>query len=233
MFAVIASCLLHTLVDAQWNVPLTNNGYSPQIAGGVQSSLPQGGFGGFYGSPFSGQPPTNQLAAQFAPQFAQFGSQYPGYGLQSVQMDPSRQFPQPQSYYGAQPMGFSPQSGAAQQYINQPGVFGTHQVAQGTFGQPSYNGQQSSGSDLFQGDDFMGSVEKPFYAIVQNPTWSAAEKSAKIEEFVASLNADAQVSALVTNPRIPEQDRLQKIQDLYAKIPDSIKREFDSKFTNL
>lgn len=42
-----------------------------------------------------------------------------------------------------------------------------------------------------------------------------------------------QVSALVTNPRIPEQDRLQKIQDLYAKIPDSIKREFDSKFTNL
>ncbi|RCN38533.1 hypothetical protein ANCCAN_15564 [Ancylostoma caninum] len=41
------------------------------------------------------------------------------------------------------------------------------------------------------------------------------------------------VSALMTNPRIPEQERLQKIQDLYAKIPDSIKREFDSKFINL
>ena len=42
-----------------------------------------------------------------------------------------------------------------------------------------------------------------------------------------------QVSALMTNPAINETERLQKIQDIYSKIPDSIKKEFDEKLTNL
>ncbi|RCN41861.1 hypothetical protein ANCCAN_12189 [Ancylostoma caninum] len=144
-------------------------------------------------------------------------------------------------------------------------------------GQSKEDQDKQISANLVWTDDRDGAQQSPvemdplFYAIVQHPTWSPSEKNAKIEELIASMNADVQniysqyqrassgditvkrqkvheavaamspeaqqqfqkVSALMTNPRIPEQERLQKIQDLYAKIPDSIKREFDSKFINL
>lgn len=37
----------------------------------------------------------------------------------------------------------------------------------------------------------------------------------------------------MTNSAMNETERLQKIQDIYSKIPDEIKKEFDQKLTNL
>ncbi|KHJ87318.1 hypothetical protein OESDEN_12910 [Oesophagostomum dentatum] len=81
--------------------------------------------------------------------------------------------------------------------------------------------------------------DKNIYSQFQRASSSeVTAKRQKVHEAVAAMSPEAQqqfqkVSALMTNPRIPEQERLEKIQDLYAKIPDSIKREFDSKFVDL
>ncbi|KAK6055492.1 hypothetical protein COOONC_07003 [Cooperia oncophora] len=297
---VILLLVLAISAQAQWSIPMGGSNFNPMLAGG--QIQPAGGLGGLYGSPLSNQQ-ANQLTAELAPQFAQFGTQYQGYGGQNSAMDQYRNgqiIPNmgmntarlfPQNPYGLQPIGYANQPRPIQQLSHQPGAFGPHSAIQGgPVGPTGYGGAlQTTEYDQFQGDDFMGTIEKPaslppnsdpvrvippfmkgqskedqdkFYAIVQNPTWSGAEKSAKIEELqtrcnrqrassgdlsakrqrvheaVAAMSPEAQqqfqkVSALMTNPRIPEQERLQKIEDLYSKIPDSVKQEFDAKFTNL
>nr|CDJ85470.1 Protein of unknown function DUF148 domain containing protein [Haemonchus contortus] len=306
--------VLANLAEAQWNVPMGVANFNPMLAGGqVTPGMMQGGF---YGYPLPNQPGNNQLAAHFAPQFAQFGAQHPGYEAQgnlmgqyqggaiapNIPMGSSRLLQASQNPYDLHQPGLPNQLQPTQQMTYQPGAFGPQGAIQGGPAGPlGYgSGMQTTGSDGFQGDDFMGTLEKPavrpptpvsepvrvippfmkgqskedqdkFYAIVQHPTWSAAEKNAKIEELVRNMSPDVQntyaqyqrassselaakrqrvheavaamspeaqqqfqkVSALVTNPRLPEQERLQKIQDLYSKMPDSVKQEFDAKFTNL
>ncbi|CAD6194381.1 unnamed protein product [Caenorhabditis auriculariae] len=110
-----------------------------------------------------------------------------------------------------------------------------------------------------------------FYAIVQNPTWSGAEKNERIEEFMRTMSSESQatysdydgrwsaetkarrekvhkaveemsleaktqfqkVSALMTAPGVPENERLQRIQELYGKMSSAVRKEFDEKLTNL
>ncbi|KAK5971238.1 DUF148 domain-containing protein [Trichostrongylus colubriformis] len=306
--SVIFSLVLASCANGQWNFAAPGANFNPMLAGSqVQPA------GGLYGSSLTSQPGSDQLAAQFAPQFAQFGTQYQGYAGQNsaldryqgqmmpnLPIDTLRLYAAAQSPYGLQQTGFANQPRPFQQLTHQPGAFGPHSAIQGgPIGPLGYSrGLQTTGYDQYQADDFMGTIEKPastpptsgpvrvippfmkgqsvedqdkFYAIVQHPTWSSAEKNAKIEELVQNMSADAQntfaqyqratssdlsakrqrvheavaamspeaqqqfqkVSALMTNPRIPEQERLQKIQDLYSKLPDSVRQEFDAKFTNL
>ncbi|KAK6020308.1 hypothetical protein OSTOST_14041 [Ostertagia ostertagi] len=166
--------LLATLAEAQWNVPIGGANYNPLMAGGQLQPT-----GGFYGSPLSNQPANSQLAAQFAPQFAQFGTQYPGYGGQSnamdryqsgqitpnMPMDTSRLFPASQSTYGLQPglqpMGFPNQPRPIQQLIHQPGAFGPYSAIQGgPTGPMGYGGGMQRGYISSKGDDFMGNNSK-------------------------------------------------------------------------
>ncbi|KIH61337.1 hypothetical protein ANCDUO_08395 [Ancylostoma duodenale] len=288
MDSIIHILLLVTIVKAQWSIPGVSSDSEPALGGNL-----------------------GQAQGPFAPQFAQFGSQYGlnslpsygaqkllSYGAQSIPMDSTSLLAGSRGAYDIQPLLLPSQTRPVRQFTHQPGAFGLQAPPQAPYGQFALGASQPVPYSPFQADDFSGTVQKPaspppssepirvippflkgqskedqdkFYAIVQHPTWSPSEKNAKIEELIASMNADVQniysqyqrasagdltakrqkvheavaamspeaqqqfqkVSALMTNPRIPEQERLQKIQDLYAKIPDSIKREFDSKFINL
>ncbi|WKX93434.1 hypothetical protein Q1695_011031 [Nippostrongylus brasiliensis] len=305
MTVSITAILLFSIycpAGAQWNVPIGNSDYGSMMAAGQQIN-PSAAIDRSYRVPLWSQQ-RDQLAAQLAPQFAQLGSQYPGYGGQSRPMDPSMLYLNQQPAYGPESMTFPVQTRPAMQPLLQPGGFGLQSSQQGIYSQLGYGGMpQAASYGSYQADDFMGTIEKPkpifeasppppsspirvippflegqskedqdkFYAIVQHPTWSPSEKSERIEELVrnmsttvqntfamyqraessdltakrqrvheavASMSPEAQqqfqkVSALMTNPQIPEQERLRKIEDLYTRIPDSIKREFDAKFINL
>ncbi|EFO85952.1 hypothetical protein CRE_02174 [Caenorhabditis remanei] len=123
-----------------------------------------------------------------------------------------------------------------------------------------------------------------FYEIVQHPTWSAAEKNRRIEEFMRTMSDDRQVcilffdsgqfhqsfQSMYTNyrrdvvdkeleekrrnvdravssmskeavdefqrvvrimhdPSQTEPEKLKKIEEIYSKLPDAIRKEFDIK----
>ncbi|PIO58269.1 hypothetical protein TELCIR_20299 [Teladorsagia circumcincta] len=215
--------------------------------------------GGFYGSPLSNQPANSQLAAQF------------GYGGQSsvvdryqsgqitpnMPMDTSRLFPASQSAYGLQQIGFPNQPRPIQQLIHQPGAFGPYSAIQGgPIGPMGYGGSsQTTGYDQFQGDDFMGTIEKPasqpptaeptriippfmkgqskedqdkFYAIVQHPTWSAVEKNAKIEELIRNMSADTQ-NTFAQYQRASSSDltaKRQRVHEMVAAMSPEAQQQF-------
>ncbi|KAK6733534.1 hypothetical protein RB195_017344 [Necator americanus] len=261
-------------------------------------SQPQGYPGAVYGGAgLSTSQGINPMASDLAPQFAQFGSPYQNYGSQSLSMEPTSILGGSRNVFESHPLLLPSQNRPLRQFTSQPGVFGVQTPVQSSYGQTGLAASAFDAFSPFQADDYTGSVQKPgsippsepirvippflkdrkkedqdkFYAIVQHPTWSASEKTAKIDELIQTLDEDVQniygryqramngdltakrqkvhesvaemspeaqqqfqkVSALMTNPQIPEQERLQKIQDLYAKIPDTIKQEFDSKFIGL
>ncbi|CAB3404029.1 unnamed protein product [Caenorhabditis bovis] len=110
-----------------------------------------------------------------------------------------------------------------------------------------------------------------FYAIVQHPVWTGAEKNAKIEELMREMSTENQdsfstwkretrgdveakrrkvdeavsgmskdafdqfqkVVSIMRDPSITEGARLSKIEEIYSKLPESVKKEFDAKFQGL
>ncbi|KJH50696.1 hypothetical protein DICVIV_03136 [Dictyocaulus viviparus] len=288
---------IFSLTEAQWNVPIVNSDRNNNLYTGQRQTIPS--YGSIYEPPsvnYANPLTFNPLAAHFAPQFAQFGSQYPGYSIPSIPTAVSSMYPpSSRNDYNVQPLALPSQ--ITGQFGYQPSIFGTQTYLPVSPKELELGSVQQTRLGNFQSDQFMGTIEKPaslpplqpkrlippfmekqskevqdkFYSIVQHPTWSAAEKNAKIEEMISDMDMDVQniyaryqhtssndvnlrrhrvheavermspeaqqqfqkVSALFTNPNIPQQQRLAKIEELYSKIPDDIKKEFDSKFNNL
>ncbi|VDM63779.1 unnamed protein product [Angiostrongylus costaricensis] len=293
MNVLVVTLSLIVLTETQWTVPIINSGLNAILDPG--QSQPMGSFDGFYKhSPANYYPGVDPLIAQLAPQIAQFGSHYPGYGIPIIPTAASAIYRGSRNIFNSQPMMPPSQMEHIPPFNYQlPGMLGDQRFSL----EQLRSGIQKTGYGQFQGDDFMGSIEKPaslppsqpirvippfmekqskevqdkFYSIVQHPTWSAAEKNAKIEEMIAEMDVDVQnlyskyqhtslndmyakrqkvhdavesmspeaqqqfqkVSALMTSPGLSQQERLLKIQDLYSKISESIKKEFDSKFIDL
>uniref|UniRef100_A0A0K0DMW7 DUF148 domain-containing protein n=1 Tax=Angiostrongylus cantonensis TaxID=6313 RepID=A0A0K0DMW7_ANGCA len=261
MNVLVVTSSLIALTETQWNVPIINSGLNTILDPG--QSQPVGSLDRFYERSPANYPGVNPLTAQLAPQFAQFGSHYPGYGIPIIPTAASAIYRGSRNIFDSQPMMPLSQTEHIPPFSYQlPEMFGGQRFSL----EQLRSGIQRTGYGQFQGDDFMGSIEKPaslppsqpirvippflekqskevqdesLYSKYQHTSVNDMyAKRQKVHDAVESMSPEAQrqfqkVSALMTRPGMSQQERLLKIQDLYSKISDSIQKEFDSKFINL
>ncbi|CAJ0608680.1 unnamed protein product [Cylicocyclus nassatus] len=150
-------CLLWSMVKAQWNIPGANDGFGPIMGAGRQTGIRFGP----YGETSASNLPQNLLAADLAPQFARFGSQYPGYGTQSI-MEPTSIFANPADFQNVNPLLLPSQTRPVRQFTHQPpATFGLPSSPQNPYRQMGMDPSQFGGYSPFQqADDADRSVDK-------------------------------------------------------------------------
>ncbi|EYC05773.1 hypothetical protein Y032_0080g1353 [Ancylostoma ceylanicum] len=231
MDSTIHILLVVTAVGAQWSIP----GVSSDLETGLGGSLgqAQAPFGGFYsgsGLPSSPNAQTlgsNSFAADLAPQFAQFGSQYginslpsygaqniPNYGSQSISMDPTSLLTGSRSPYDIHPLLLPSQTRSVRQFTHQPGGFGLQAPPQAPYGQFALGASQPVPYSPFQADDFSGTVQKP-----ASPPPSS-EPIRVIPPFLKGQSKEDQDKfyAIVQHPTWSPSEKNAKIEELISSM---------------